>query len=68
MKKMNLTYDSVSGKYEIFWRFDENEHFYMNVTIPNGAQGQIILPNGRDYNATKGNYYYECKINREALI
>ena len=61
MGKMNFSYNSISGKYEISWKYDETK-FYINVTIPNGAEAQIILPDGTDYNVTKGNYHYECKL------
>ena len=34
----------------------------MNVTIPNGCEAQIILPNNEIYNVTKGFYHYECEL------
>ena len=62
MKKMNFEYDSISGRFIINWNFDETK-FYMNVTIPNGVEANIILPNGTEYdNVTKGEHNFECNL------
>ena len=61
MGKMNFTYDSISGKYEISWKIEDTK-FDMNVTIPNGAEAEIILPNGETHNVTKGSYRYSCDL------
>ena len=59
MRKINFEYNSISGKFEISWYFDE-EKFYMNVTIPNGVQAKIILPDGTSLdNIGKGEHHYE---------
>ncbi len=62
MRKMNFEYNSISGKFEISWNFDE-EKFFMNVTIPNGVQAEIILPDGSSEIAEKGINHYECTLN-----
>ena len=64
MKKIDFSYDSISGKYEIYWKWKENK-FEMNVTIPNGCEAQIILPNDEKYNVTGGNYHYECELDKK---
>jgi len=62
MRKINFEYNSISGKFEISWYFDE-EKFYMNVTIPNGVQAKIILPDGTTLdNIGKGEYHYESAV------
>ena len=64
MKKIDFSYNSISGKYEIHWKWKE-ENFEMNITIPNGCEAEIILPNGKEYNEIGGNYHYECKLDKE---
>ena len=62
LKQIKFSYDSVSGKYDISWKYDEFK-FYMNVSIPNGVEALIILPNNTQYNVTtQGEYKYECDI------
>jgi len=62
MRKINFEYNSISGKFEISWYFDE-EKFYMNVTIPNGVQAKIILPDGTSLdNIGKGEHHYESAV------
>ena len=63
MKKIDFSYDSISGKYEIFWKWKE-EKFEMNITIPNGCEAQVILPNGKSENVTGGYYHYECELDK----
>ena len=64
MKKIDFSYILISGKYEIHWKWKE-ENFEMNITIPNGCEAEIILPNGKEYNEIGGNYHYECKLDKE---
>ena len=64
MKKIDFSYNSVSGKYEIYWKW-KNETFEMNVTIPNGCEAEIYLPNGKSFNVTGGNYNYECELDKK---
>ena len=64
MKKIDFSYNSISGKYEIHWKWKE-ENFEMNITIPNGCEAEIILPNGKEYNEIGGNYHYECKLDKK---
>ena len=63
LKNIDFFYNSISGKYEIKWKWDYNK-FYMNITIPNGCKAKILLPNGKKYKVKKGKYHYECKINK----
>ena len=63
MKKIEFSYESISGKYEISWKWFENK-FKMNVTIPNGCDAQIILPNSEKYDISGGKYSYECELNK----
>ena len=39
----------------------------MNVTIPNGVEATIILPDNSIYNATKGEKRFECDINQSII-
>ena len=64
MKKIDFSYESISGKYEINWKWKENK-FEMNVTIPNGCEAQIVLPNNEEYNVTVGKYHYECELDKK---
>ena len=64
MKKIDFSYESVSGKYEINWSWKE-DIFNMNVTIPNGCEAEVILPNGSKFNVTGGNYHYECELSKK---
>ena len=62
LKNIAFSYNSINGKYEIYWKWDNN-YFNMNVSIPYGAEAEIILPNGKIHNATEGKHYFECEIN-----
>ena len=64
MKKMDFSYESISGKYEINWKWKDDK-FYMNIIIPNGCEADIILPNGKFENVKGGKYNYECEIDKE---
>ena len=66
LKKINFTYDSISGRYEISWNYDEYK-FYLNVSIPNGAEAKIILPDNKEYNVGQGEYKYETDINEKII-
>ena len=66
LKKINFSYNSISGKYHISWKYDEFK-FYMNITIPNGAQALVILPNKTEYNISQGDYYFESDINEKII-
>ena len=63
MKKMKFSYDSISGRYKIYWKWLDNK-FIMNISIPFGTEAEIILPDGQNFNVTGGNYTYECDINK----
>ena len=65
MKKMKFSYESVNGKYDIFWEWKDNK-FNMNVTIPYGVIAIISLPDGNVTNVRDGgNYYFECELNKK---
>ena len=61
MKNIELVFNSISGKYEIFWKWFDNK-FEMNITIPNGCDAEIILPNNEIYSVKGGKYSYECQL------
>ena len=63
MKKIDFSYESISGKYEIYWKWKRNK-FYMNITVPNGCEAEIVLPNGESKNVVGGQYSYECEIDK----
>ena len=63
MKKMDFSYNSISGKYEISWKW-KDEKFEMNITIPNGCEVEVFLPNGTHENVTGGHYHYECELDK----
>ena len=63
-KKVDFSYESISGKYEIHWKWKGNK-FKMNVVIPNGCYAQIVLPSDEKYNVTGGSYHYECELNKK---
>ena len=60
---VNFSYDSVSGRYEIFWKWNGIE-FDMNVSIPNGCKAEIVLPNGDVHSATAGKYQYQFELTK----
>ena len=63
MKSVDFFYDSISGKFEISWKWIENR-FYMTFTIPFGTEAEVILPNGVKHTVKEGKYNYECEIYR----
>ena len=63
MKEMNFSYNSISGEYKIFWKW-EGKEFKMNVSIPYGSEAKIILPNGKEYIVNKGIYFYGCELDK----
>ena len=63
MKSIDFSYESVSGKYEISWKWNDIK-FEMNVSIPNGCRAEIILPNGDTHNSSAGKYHYEFELDR----
>ena len=64
MKKIDFSYESISGKYEIYWRWKRNK-FNMNITVPNGCEAEVVLPNGESKNVVGGKYSYECEIDKK---
>ena len=64
MKSIHFSYDSISGNYKINWKW-KDEDFEMNITIPNGCNAEVILPDGTIKNETGGIYYYKCKLDKK---
>ena len=64
MKYIDFVYDSISGKYKISWNW-LHDKFEINITIPNGCEAEIILPNGKNYKVTGGNYNYKCELDKK---
>jgi len=64
MKKIEFSYNSISGKYEISWEWI-NKKFSMNVSIPYGSEAEIILPDGISHHINEGKYYFECELNKK---
>ena len=62
MKKMNFSYESISGKYEISWKWIEDNRFSMIFIIPDGCEAEVVLPNGVTHNINEGKYNYECEL------
>ena len=63
LRKVNFSYNSISGKIEISWNFNNESDFNMNVTIPNGVEADIILPDDSKIESVKkGTYHYNCKL------
>ena len=63
MKKLDFSYESISGKYEIFWKWLDTR-FSLRVTVPYGCEAEIILPNGISHNVKDGTYNYECDLEK----
>ena len=63
MKKIDFSYESISGKYEIFWKWGKNK-FFMIITVPNGCEAEVVLPNGVSENVVGGKYYFECELDK----
>ena len=64
MKKMTFSYQSISGKYEISWKWTKDNRFNMIFTIPDGCEAEIVLPNGVTHNVKEGRYDYECELTK----
>ena len=64
MKKIHFSYESISGRYEIYWNW-ENNKFNINISIPYGTEAEIILPNEERHNVTQGNYHFECNLKKD---
>jgi alpha-L-rhamnosidase len=63
LRKVDFSYNSISGKIEISWNFNNESDFNMNVTIPNGVEADIILPDDSKIESVKkGTYHYNCKL------
>ena len=67
IKKMDFSYNSISGKYEIKWKI-KNYIFYIDIVIPFGCEALIILPDGKIYNVKEGSYNYQCSVDEKILI
>ena len=67
IKKMDFSYNSISGKYEIKWKI-KNYIFYIDIVIPFGCEALIILPDGKIYNVKEGSYNYQCSVDEKILM
>ena len=63
MKEINFSYNSISGEYKIFWKW-EGKEFKMNVSIPYGTEATIILPNGEKHIVNEGIHIYRCELDK----
>ena len=61
---MQFSYESISGKYEIFWKWIKFTRFKLIAIIQYGCEAEIILPNRMSHNVKEGTYNYECDIDR----
>ena len=66
LKNVKFTFDSISGKFEIYWKCKDNK-FYLDVVIPNGVEAEIFLPDKKSFNVTGGKYNYECELDSKIL-
>ena len=66
IKNMDFSYNSISGKYEIKWKI-ENDVFYIDIIIPFGCEALVELPDGRKYNIKEGNFNFNCKVDKNIL-
>ena len=58
LKKIKFYYDSVSGRFDISWKYDEYK-FYLNVSIPSGVEATIIFPDKTEKTVGQGDYKFE---------
>ena len=54
MKHIEFSYDSPSGRFVIEWNNEDT--FELKVTIPNGVDATIKMPDGKVYEVTGGSY------------
>ena len=67
IKNIDFSYNSISGKYEIKWKI-ENNIFYIDIIIPYGCEALVELPNREKYNLKEGNFNYNCKVDNNILM
>lgn len=60
---MELCYESINGKYEIYWKWVDKK-FNLGVIIPFGTEAEIVLPNDEKYQIKEGKYHYEFDIDK----
>ena len=63
---MDFAYDSISGRYEIKWKI-ENNIFYIDIKIPFGCAALVELPDGNKFNIKEGIFNYNCKVDKNIL-
>ena len=63
IKNMDFAYDSISGRYEIKWKI-ENNIFYINIIIPYGCAALVELPDGNKFSIKEGIFNYNCKVDK----
>ena len=64
MKKIEFSYNSVSGKYEIFWNWLKDK-FYLDISVPYGCEAEVILPNNNSFIILYGKHHFECKLSKQ---
>ena len=67
IKNIDFSYNSISGKYEIKWKI-ENNIFYIDIIIPYGCEALVELPNREKYNLNEGSFNFNCKIDNNILM
>ena len=66
IKNMDFAYDSISGRYEIKWKI-ENNIFYIDIIIPYGCAALVELPDGNKFSIKEGIFNYNCKVDKNIL-
>ena len=66
IKNMDFAYDSISGRYEIKWKI-ENNIFYIDIKIPFGCAALVELPDGNKFSIKEGIFNYNCKVDKNIL-
>lgn len=61
IKKLDLKFDSVKGKYEINYKMAGGE-FFLSVNIPPNTKAEIELPNGEIFKVGNGKFEFKCGL------
>ena len=59
IKSINFTYDSISGKYVIKWKLNDNI-FNIFIIIPYGCKAIVELPNKNKFYIKEGEFSFKC--------
>ena len=55
------------GKTEVGW-YVEKEQFHIHVTVPVSTECELVMPSGKVYRITSGQYHYSEKLGKECSI